>query len=108
MIVKQVCAIHVYLVYNFSDVIKIDQIDIVSNMTEEDIYESFDELDEFEDHDIDLDFWLEGVLLLSVACFGLIGNIALVMIFTIHRNKIRTFHRYVEKGNTTFWLRQEP
>ena len=73
--------------------IKIDQIDMLSNMTEEDIIESFDEFDKFEDHVTNLDFWLEGVLLLSVACFGFIGNLALIIIFTIHRKKIRTFHR---------------
>ena len=70
--------------------IKRDQIDMLSNMTEEDIYVS---LDKFEDHVTNLEFWLEGVLLLSVACFGLIGNVALIMIFTIHRKKIRAFHR---------------
>ena len=60
--------------------IKIDQIDMLSNMTEEDIYESFDEFNEVEFEDLypeDLYFWLEGVFLLSVTCFGLIGNIAL-------------------------------
>ena len=73
---------------SFSEVIQMDQIIILSsNMTLEDVHESF------EDHVTNLDFWLEGVLLFSVACFGCVGNIALIMIFTIHRNKIRTFHR---------------
>ena len=86
--------------------IKLDKIDILSNMTEEDIYESFDEFNEVEFEDLypeDLYFWLERVFLLSVTCFGLIGNIALIMIFTIHRNKIRTFHRYVKKRKITFY-----
>lgn len=73
---------------SFSEVIQMDQIVILSsNMTLEDVHESF------EDHVTNLDFWLEGVLLFSVACFGFVGNIALIMIFTIYRNKIRTFHR---------------
>ena len=72
---------------SFSEVIQMDQIVILSNFTLENVHQSF------EDHVTNLDFWLEGVLLFSFACFGFVGNIALIVIFTIHRNKIRTFHR---------------
>ena len=71
-----------------SVVIELDQFVLnLSNITLEDVHESFEE------HNTHLDFWLEGVLLISVACFGFVGNISLILIFTIHRNKIRTFHR---------------
>ena len=73
---------------SFSVVILMDQIVLnITNITLEDVHESF------EDHVTNLDFWLEGVLLFSVACFGFVGNITLITIFTFHRNKIRTFHR---------------
>ena len=78
---------------SFSVVILLDQIVLnLTNVTLEDVHESF------EDHVTNLDFWLEGVLLFSVACFGFVGNIALITIFTMYRNKIRTFHRYVKQN----------
>ena len=36
---------------------------------------------------------LEGVLLALVASLGSLGNLALIILFTLRRHKIRTFHR---------------
>ena len=43
---------------------------------------------------LDTAAWLlEGVLLALVASLGSLGNLALIILFTLRRHRIRTFHR---------------
>ena len=39
------------------------------------------------------EFILEGLLLPTVAAFGVVGNLVFITVFSLHRKKIRTFHR---------------
>ena len=40
------------------------------------------------------EYLVEGVLLAVTAAMGVVGNVAFIALFSYHRQRISTFHRY--------------